>query len=192
MIDRMNRRRLFALSVAASLLSLAVMTPALAQDVFNLKPIVKAVREGDEEKVRAALFKGESPNQNDTNGQPLIMVAAIAGQIAVVETLLKGGAVADAIDRESYTTLIRAAERGDVDVAEALLRRNAKPNAQTRQGETALMVASRLGYADFVRLLLEKKADPNVADFTGRTAMIYARQAGRGSIEVMLRKAGGR
>ena len=59
----------------------------------TLKPIVKAVREGDEEKVRQALLKGENPNQSDCSGQPLLMVAVMAGQIAVVETLLKGGAV---------------------------------------------------------------------------------------------------
>jgi ankyrin repeat protein len=55
-----------------------------------------------------------------------------------------------------------------------------------------LMVAARAGNAEIVRLLLDKKADPNLADFTGRSAMIYARQAGRASIEPMLRKAGGR
>jgi len=38
--------------------------------MFTLKPIVKAVREGDDEKVRQALLKGENPNQNDTSGQP--------------------------------------------------------------------------------------------------------------------------
>ena len=32
------------------------------------KPIVKAVREGDEEKVRQALLKGENPNQIDSSG----------------------------------------------------------------------------------------------------------------------------
>ena len=105
--------------------------PALAQvDPLTLKPIVKAVRDGDEQKVRQALFKGENPNQADTNGRPLLMVAVIAGQIAVVETLLKGGAVADAVDREGYTSLIRAAERGDVDLVELLLKSNAKPNAE--------------------------------------------------------------
>ena len=65
-------------------------------DTMTQKPIVKAVREGDEEKVRQALLKGENPNQIDTSGQPLLMIAVMAGQIAVVETLLKGGAVADA------------------------------------------------------------------------------------------------
>ena len=68
--------------------------PALAQfDTLTLKPIVKAVREGDEEKVRQALLKGENPNQIDTaSGQSLLMMAVMAGQIGVVETLLKGGA----------------------------------------------------------------------------------------------------
>ena len=42
-----------------------------------------------------------------------------------------------------------------------------------------------------MRALLAKKADPNTPDFTGRTALTYARQAGRGTVEAMLRKAGG-
>ena len=54
------------------------------------------------------------------------------------------------------------------------------------------MVASGRGYAEIVKLLLDKKADPNSRDFTGRTALSYARQANRGSIEAMLRKAGGK
>ena len=66
--------------------------------LFTAKPIVNAVREGDEEKVRQALLKGESANQIDTSGRPLLMVAVMAGQIAVVETLLKGGAGVDATD----------------------------------------------------------------------------------------------
>jgi len=175
-----------------SLLLTAAASPALAQaDLLTLKPIVKAVREGDEEKVRAALLKNENPNQTD-NGKPLLMVAVVNGHIAVVETLLKGGAIPDTTDSEGYTALIRAAERGDVDIVDILLKRNARPNVQTRQGMTALMAASRRGYAEIVRLLLEKKANPNTADFTGRTALTYARQSNRTSIEAMLRKAGGR
>ena len=57
--------------IRRSFLALLVATPtgaALAQDMFVLKPIVKAVREGDDEKVRQALLKGEYPNQNDTSG----------------------------------------------------------------------------------------------------------------------------
>ena len=87
---------------------------------------------------------------------------------------------------------MRAAEKGDVEIVEILLRRNASVRAQNRQGQTVLMIASARGYAEIVRLLLEKKADPNSRDFTGRTALGYARQANRGSIEAMLRRAGGK
>ena len=97
----------------------------------------------------------------------------------MVETLLKGGAVPDATDREGYTSLIRAAERGDVDIVEILLpsatpsptRRpvRARPRSWWRRG--AAMPRS-------CALLLAKKADPNMPDFTGRTALTYARQTG--------------
>ena len=92
--------------IRRSLLALLAAAPAgaaMAQDLFVLKPIVKAVREGDEEKVRQALLKGESPNQGDAAGQPLLVVAVMAGQTAVVETLLKGGALVDAPDKEGST-----------------------------------------------------------------------------------------
>ena len=75
----MIRRALLAL--------LALPATAAAQDLFTLKPITKAVREGDEEK----------------------------GNIAAVETLLKSRAAPDAVDREGYTSLLRAAEKGDVE-----------------------------------------------------------------------------
>ncbi len=174
-------------------LGAGMASPALAQfDALTLTPIVKAVREGDEQKVRQELLKGGNPNQIDTNRQPLLMVAVVNSQFAVAETLLKGGAVVDATDGEGHTSLLRAAERSDIDIVDLLLKRNAKPSAQTRQGVTAMMIAARLGNAEIVRLLLARKADPNVPDFTGRTALTYARQAGRASIEAMLRQAGGR
>ena len=182
--------------IRRAFLALSMTVPAgvaLAQsgsDLLGQKQIVKAVVEGDEEKVRQALLKQESPNQSANNGQPLLIVAARAGHIPVVETLLKGGARVDAVDPEGYSALMRAAEKGDVEIADILLRRNASVRGQNRQGQTALMIASGRGYAEIVRLLLEKKAEPNSRDFTGRTALSYARQNNRGSAEAMLRKAG--
>lgn len=177
--------------VIASLLMMPAASVS-AQDFLTVKPIVQAVRNGDEDKVRQALLRNESANQLDSNGQPLLVVAVMAGHVGVVDALLKGGAIPDSADREGYTPLHRAAERGDVDIVEMLLRRNARTGTQTRQGATALIIASRLGFAEVVRALLDKKADPNIPDFTGRRALSYAKQAGRTPIEAMLRKAGGR
>lgn len=184
----MIRRAFLALSMTVP--AGAAFAQSSSSDLFGQKQIVQAVIEGDEEKVRQALLKQESPNQTANNGQPLLVVAVRAGHIPVVETLLKGGARVDAVDPEGYSALMRTAEKGDVDIAEILLRRNASTRVQNRQGQTALMIASGRGYAEIVRLLLDKKAEPNSRDFTGRTALAYARQNNRGSIEVMLRKAG--
>jgi ankyrin repeat protein len=186
----MIRRSLLSFSIILS--AGAAVAQSTNSDLFGQKQIVRAVLEGDDEKVRQALLKQESPNQTANNGSPLLTVAVRAGHIPVVETLLKGGARPDAVDPEGYTALMRATEKGDVEIAEILLRRNASTRVQNRQGQTALMIASARGYAEIVRLLLEKKADPNSRDFTGRTALGYARQANRGSIEAMLRRAGGK
>lgn len=183
--------------IRRSFLSLSMVIPAgsafaqaSSSDLLGQKQIVRAVLEGDEEKVRQALLKQESPNQTANNGQPLLIVAVRAGHLPVVETLLKGGARIDAVDPEGFSALMRATEKGDVDIAELLLRRNASTRVQNRQGQTVLMIAAARGQAEIVRLLLEKKAEPNSRDFTGRTALGYARQNNRGSIEAMLRKAG--
>jgi ankyrin repeat protein len=185
--------------IRRTFLSLSMILPAGAAfaqaggtDMFGQKPIVRAVIEGDEEKVRQGLLKNENPNQTGNNGTPLIIIAVQSGNIAMVETLLKGGAIVDSIDRDGYTGLLRATEKGDVDIVDILLKRNAKPNAQTRQGLTALMIAARAGYAEIVKLLLDKKANPNTPDFTGRTAIAYAKQGNRTTIEAMLRRAGGK
>ena len=136
----MIRRSFLALALAV------VAAPAWAQfDTMTQKPIVAAVRGGDEEKVRQALLKGENPNQIDASGRPLLMIAVMDGDIPVVQALLKGGALPDSTDKDGYTSLVRAAEHGDVDIVDMLLKRNARPDMQSRQGQTALMVASRLG-----------------------------------------------
>ncbi len=183
-------RRMFVCGFAASLAVLPAGAALTQTDIFAMKPIAKAVLEGDEEKVRQALLRNENPNQTANNGTPLLIVAVQSGSIPVVQTLLKGGAIVDIADRESYTALMRATEKNDVDIAEILLRRNASTRPQNRQGQTALMIASGRGYTEIVKLLLDKKADPNMRDFTGRSALSYAKQSSRGSVEAMLRRAG--
>ena len=157
------------------------------------KPIVKAVRDGDEEKVRQALLKGENPNQIDSSGRPLLMIAVMDGQIAVVETLLKGGAVADALDREGYTSLIRAAERGDVDIADMLLKRNAKPERADPPGRDG----DDGGGAARPCRDRAPAARPKGRSQRARTSPAAPRSPTPGrttaaSIETMLRKAGAR
>ena len=89
----MIRRSFLALTLAV------VAAPAWAQfDTMTQKPIVAAVRSGDEEKVRQALLKGENANQIDASGRPLLMIAVMDGDIPVVQALLKGGYREEGLD----------------------------------------------------------------------------------------------
>ena len=99
-------RRTF-LSLSTILPAGAAFAQSTSSDLLGQKLIVKAVMEGDEEKVRQALLKHESPNQTANNGQPLLTVAVRAGHVPVVETLLKGGAQPDAVDPEGIYYEVR-------------------------------------------------------------------------------------
>ena len=88
-------RRMFVCGFAASLAVLPAGAALTQTDIFAMKPIAKAVLEGDEEKVRQALLRNENPNQTANNGTPLLIVAVQSGSIPVVQTLLKGGAIVD-------------------------------------------------------------------------------------------------
>jgi ankyrin repeat protein len=82
----MIRRALLALLVAAP----AGM--AWAQDMFTLKPIVKAVREGDDEKVRQALLaKKADPNTPDFTGRTAVAYARQSGHTTIEAMLRKAG-----------------------------------------------------------------------------------------------------
>ena len=81
-------RRTF-LSISMILPAGAAVAQASNSDLFGQKQIVRAVIEGDEEKVRQALLKQESPNQTANNGQPLLVVATFAiPQMIIFEAAL--------------------------------------------------------------------------------------------------------
>src|SRR5688572_26211762 len=88
--------------------------------------------------------------------------AAMSGDRAKVEALLKGGADVNAAQGDGMTGLHWAAERADAQMAEMLLRAGADVQAVTRIGEyTPLHLASRTGSAAVIERLLQAGAEPN-------------------------------
>lgn len=67
--------------------------------------LLKAVAEGDGEKMIAALASGENVNQSDKNGKTALMIAASLGRTDLVKTLLEKGADVNLQDREGRTAL---------------------------------------------------------------------------------------
>jgi len=116
---------------------------------------------------------------------PELVLAARAGDLARVESLLAAGAPVDAKDGEGSTALMFAALRGDARMVQALLAAGADPNLKDANGETALILGARRG-AEIVRALLAAGADPNFEDAEGQTALLAAAEADAETVRLLL------
>jgi uncharacterized protein len=94
---------------------------------------------------------------------PLVM-ACQNGNAAMIETLLKAGADANAVKTNGTTPLMMAAASGSVDAVRALLVHGATVNAkESAHGQTALMFAAALNRAAVIKTLMANGADASVA-----------------------------
>ena len=130
-----------------------------------------------------------TPSRNDHAGPG----ATAAGQVAVPEALIAGGADVDGPARDDLTALIIAARNGRIEALRALIGHGARTDlTDRRDGNTALMYAANRGQSQAVALLIEAEADVNVTANDGWTALGAARMIGADDIVTMLRAAGAR
>jgi ankyrin repeat protein len=104
--------------------------------------LFQAAQSGDAQKVAKLLeagadVDGGTPGHNTT----ALMIAARAGHLAVVQTLLTAGADANAQDRGEEVALNEAAFEGHLDVVKTLIEAGADPSYTMRSGYGVLMKA---------------------------------------------------
>jgi ankyrin repeat protein len=92
----------------------------------------------------------------------------------MVESLLRAGANAKAVNRYGVPPLGIAAVDGNAEILKLLLDGGADPNVGLSQGETPLMTVSRSGKAEAIKLLVAHGANPNTRDGRGQTALMWA------------------
>lgn len=110
--------------------------------------------------------------------------AAMNGDRAMVQELLKQKVDVNAPQGDGTTALHWAAYRDDIGMTEMLLRAGASVTAKTRVGDnTPLVLAAKNGSAPIILLLLKAGADPNSANATGTTPLMLA--AASGSVEAV-------
>lgn len=176
------------------ILLMALAVPAAAQvklDIYNrAPPITEFARTGDVVGVRGALASGASPNSQDLDGVPAVILAAMSGYAGVIDALAEGKARLDVRDKSGSTALIWAAERGHESAVESLIAGKANLNLENRAGVTPLIAAARDGHLAIVQLLLKAGADLDREDHTGRTALNWAQTNSRRNVVEALRRAG--
>src|SRR5262245_12280281 len=106
--------------------------------------------------------------------------AAMQGDRAAVQAMLKSGADVNMAQGDGMTALHWAALKNDADLAKALLRAGARVNATTRLGGyTPLLLAAKDGHVAVIEALVAAGADANEATTNGTTPLMLAAAAGK-------------
>lgn len=166
------------LLVGALALGLPRAAPANPEEHARFAPLIKAVKKGDVAAARRLLDQGASPNARDIRitkpslaersegsqrvlTHTVLMLAARAGNLAMVRLLLEKGADVNGTGEAEYTALIVAVGSRKDEVVRFLLERGARPNHRNANGDTAILFAADAGLTELVERLLDKGADIN-------------------------------
>jgi ankyrin repeat protein len=116
--------------------------------------------------------------------------AVRADDIQKVESLLRAGTSAKAVDRYGITPLYLAAVNGNAAIIKKLLDAGANPNATDLTGETILMTAARTGKPDAIKLLIDRGADVNALDpeFQQNALMLAVRENHPEAVKVLIER----
>jgi ankyrin repeat protein len=112
------------------------------------------------------------------SGDGPLAMAARAGDLQAVRTLVKAGADVNARSGDGSTPLLWAAHKSSPEIAQVLIAAKAAVDAANDYGITPLLQASRTGDAAMVDVLLKAGADPSRAHPEGETPLLAASRAG--------------
>lgn len=119
----------------------------------NTLMLLRAVDEGDAERVKSLLAAGADANATSESNETALMRAVSKGHLEVVHVLLDAGGDVHAKSENGFTPLFMAVFFGYADIARALLARGSDPAAPTRVNTTAEKWARSWGSAEIVELL---------------------------------------
>lgn len=139
-------------------------------------------------KVSAVLLDAPKIEVNalNSNGESPLMIAALNGQNAAAEKLVRLGAD---LNKTGWTPLHYAATSGNVALMGLFLEHHAFVDPEAPNGTTPLMMAAMYGTDDAVKLLLAEGAVPQLKNQLGLTAIDFARQAGRADAAELIGEA---
>ena len=169
-----------------------------ARDSYARTPLHVAAYFRQQEAMRALAKAGADPNALERDRYDVVTIAAVADDVATLETALAIGARAtNMTSRYDGTALIAAAHLGHDIVVRTLIRAGAPLDHVNNLGWTAVIESIVLGdggprHAATLRALIGAGANVNLADRNGATPLALARGRGLAEMVALLEKAGAR
>ena len=153
--------------------------------------LIKAVKAGHVQEVRALIKKGADVNARSGDGSSPLLWAVDYSNIEIARALIAAKATVDVANDFGVTPLLHASRTGDAPMVDLLLRAGANASLAHPEGETPLMAAASSGSVPAVRALLARGANVNATDkFQNATALMWAAAEGHVEVAGLLLEAG--
>ncbi len=142
---------------------------------YNEESFERCIREENTWAAELFLKAGFLPDAMDTNGVPLLNLAARTGNRLMVKILLEGGAQ---INQQSHdrgsSALIDACMGRSLDIVTDLISAGVDVNIRSKDGQSALVIAVGLNDETIAAELLKAGANADDPDALGASARKYA------------------
>jgi ankyrin repeat protein len=149
--------------------------PPPERNLKDLKSVIREIRNKDLEGLRAIISKNKGIlNNMDSNGDYMLNVAVIEGNIEIVEYLVSQGADINIKDGSGETPLQIAIHEGKLELIKFFLSKKADVNMKDYFNETSLHEAVNKGEIEIVKLIVAHGADLNAKNNLKETPLFYA------------------
>jgi ankyrin repeat protein len=135
--------------------------------------LMRAVQRKNKQEAKALLsdMRADPNFLDDRDGVSPLCLAAMQGDIAMVELLLEYGALVNWCSKDQSSPLMLALLHSHPVVALALIRRGADITHTDALNSSALHFAAHRNFCAVVQVLLRNGADPNLQDRDGKTPL---------------------
>lgn len=142
---------------------------------FDGDNFARYIEKWNEKICRCYVDAGMDVNISDSEGTPMLNIAARADNIEAVKWLVSCGASLDSVSKDrGYTAIMDAVWRGNVEMTKFFIEKGAELDTISKDGQTMLVLAVGADKTEIVKMLAENGADPDIKDGMGMSAYDYA------------------
>ncbi|KAI9812045.1 MAG: hypothetical protein M1827_004938 [Pycnora praestabilis] len=123
-------------------------------------------------------YRRSESEERDRDGRTALIRTACRGHKENMETLLKYGAVLDAVDHNGGTAIMRATDSGHISIVRYLADHGANIRLADSYGRTILHSAAKAGDPEITGYFIELGLELNQRSYVGETALLDAARNG--------------